>query len=112
MKKSILSLSACAIIFTAGVSFAQISTSTTANVRNNMSVGGETGRGVPMIDQKVDPVTDPVLDSKSYGAIQTEEQRENHHDKTKAHIDNKGKLAPVEGDKTKLETSTDVEIKK
>ena len=103
MKTAFTALTLLLLAAVATPASAQVSSSTSANVRNNISVGGEVERGVPAIDQKVAPITDPVLDNKAYGTVQIENQPEHHNPKTKVKIDNKGKLAPAEGEKNETE---------
>ncbi len=99
MKTAFTALTLVLIAAVATPALAQVSSSTSANVRNNVSVGGAVERGVPAIDQKVAPITDPVLDSKSYGAIEIDNQTQHPQPKTKVKAENKDKSAPVESEK-------------
>ena len=89
MKTAFTTLALLLFAAIATPSLAQVSSSTTANVRNNVSIGGEVERGVPAIDQKVAPITDPVFDNKAYGTVEVDKQAAPAHPKAKVKTDKK-----------------------
>lgn len=105
MKTAFTALTLLLIAAVATPVLAQVSSSTSANVRNNISVGGEVERGVPAIDQKVAPITDPVFDSKAYGTIEIENKPEQAKPKVKIKTEPKDTVPPAEEDKTSKENN-------